>query len=117
VKRFERHLEAIRWYQNETYFTPLICSIDEAPLIGRAHIGQVYLECPLCGLRQYQIPEHVIKLFNETNDIPTNCQLQEAKSLAKKLGKTLPESVLESAMQLANYTKSIRGKVVELESE
>lgn len=114
MKHHERVLVAVEWYQNGTSFDPLTCRDDGTKLIGRAHIGHVHLECPQCGLRQYEIPPYVLELYYKENDIPTAWRIEEAKVLAEKLGRSVPESVLVSAIQLEQYIKSSRGKAIEL---
>ena len=117
MNRAERLLTAIEWYQTETYFDPLTCRDDGTKLIGRSHIGHVHLECPHCGLRQYEIPPYVFELYHKETDTPTAWQIEEAKMLAEKLGRTVPESVMGSWVQLGNYIKSSKGKVLALGEE
>lgn len=114
MKQFEMLLAAVAWYQTETFFDPLVCWHDGTKLVGRAHLGSAFLECPHCGNRLFEIPAFVTKLYYEVHDMPTGWQLQEAQQLAEKLGRPVPESVLDSAMQLGQYIKSARGKVIEL---
>jgi hypothetical protein len=114
LKHHERVLVAVEWYQNGTYFDPLVCRNDGTKLIGRAYLGSPYLECPQCGLRQYEIPPYVFELYHKENDIPTTWQLQEAQMLAEKLGRTVPESVIGSWLHLGQYIKATKGKVIEL---
>ncbi len=114
MKNYERILSAVEWYQNETYFNPLVCRDDGEKLIGRGHLGHVHLECPHCGLRHYEIPAHVDKLYCEAHDMPTIWRLEEAKALAEKLGRVVPESVVGSAVRLRQYINASKGKVIEL---
>ncbi|WP_306533676.1 hypothetical protein [Geobacter sp.] len=114
MRQFEWVLTAITWYQTETHFDPLTCKNDGTKLIGCNHLGHVYLECPLCGLRRYDIPPYVIELYFKENDIPTMWQIHEATALAEKLGRTVPDSVLVSAVQLEQYIKATKGKVIAL---
>lgn len=114
MKHYETLIKAIEWYQEETVFDPIVCWEDGGKLVGRCHLGHVHLECPHCGYRMYEFPLHVIELYFKENDIPTMWLLEEAKMLAEKLGRPVPESILGSAMQLANYIKATRGKVLAL---
>jgi hypothetical protein len=105
-------MTAIEWYQTKTHYDPVVCWHDGIKLVGRCHIGHVHLECPHCGYRLYEFPLHVIELYFKENDIPTIWRIEEAKVLAEKLGRSIPESVMGSAMQLEQYIKATRGKVL-----
>ena len=65
MKRFERNLEAIRWFQEDTFFDPIVCPEDGVKLIGDHRYGHVFLRCPHCDHRMYLVPEYVYRLHYE----------------------------------------------------
>jgi len=116
MKRHEKLMAAIEWYQAQTGLVSLTCRDDGIKLIGRSsHVGTVCLECPSCGLRLYQIPDHVLKRYMEVKDVSTWWQIREAHKLAAELDKTVPVEVLHSAMKLKNYINSIKGQIIQKE--
>lgn len=113
MKRHERLMLAIEMYQARTNAVHLVCRDDGTKLIGRCHLGHVYLECQVCGLRRYEIPSHLLQQYMCAKDSPTSWQISEAHELATELERSVPVEVLHSAMKLQNYINSIKGQLVE----
>lgn len=72
MKRYERELEIVNLFQQDPLFEPIVCPQDGIKMNGRAHIGHVYLECPLCGHRQYKIPPQITALYFEQISLPSS---------------------------------------------
>lgn len=107
-------MQAIEWFQSQPNVVPLTCRRDGTKLIGQnSHVGTTYLECPLCGVRYYRIPPHVLKSFSAANDIPSGGQIVEAIGLADSLNKKIPSEVLSSAMKIKNYINALKGQLIE----
>jgi len=114
MKRYEHEYEAVRWYQEESFFAPVECPADGTKLVAElSPIKTVNLACPCCGRATSEIPLHVFKLYGEFLNFPTNAQLEEAKELSILFGREVPKSVRTSAMRIRNYIKVMRGKALD----
>ena len=65
MKRWERDLSKVEWYQENPLLKPIICPHDGSDMVGDASYGTVFLRCPACDYRVRQIPDSVYCEFYE----------------------------------------------------
>jgi hypothetical protein len=66
MKRYERDISKINWYQNESGQHPIMCPKHDLMKMEPAHhYGGVYLYCPFCSYQINKIPDHIYKAYYE----------------------------------------------------
>ena len=66
MKRYERDIEKIRWYQTESGLETIMCPKHDLLAMEPAHhYGGAYLFCPYCSYQIKPIPDHIYKAYYE----------------------------------------------------
>ena len=65
MKHYEKQLEAIRWFQEDTFYDPIVSPDDGVKMEGDHRYGHVFLHCPHCDFRLYLVPEYIYKFHYE----------------------------------------------------
>ncbi len=66
MKRHERDIEKVRWYQNESDLETIMCPIHDLLAMVPAHnYGSVYLYCPHCSHEIKPVPDFIYKAYHQ----------------------------------------------------
>lgn len=75
MKRYERDIEKVTWYQNESGLPPIMCPQHDLMRMEPAHhYGEVYLYCPHCSNEIKPIPDYVYREYYEKVHLPAEKQ-------------------------------------------
>jgi hypothetical protein len=72
MKRYERDIEKVKWYQTESGLEPVMCPKHDLLAMVPAHqYGDVYLYCPHCSYQIKPVPDFIYKAHYEKVFLPS----------------------------------------------